>query len=134
MMKILLSTVAVIALFLGWSAATSFSSWPWTTSREVRAGPVLGFEIGQTKPVAFANAIAQQKGAAIAGLRLLDAPSASYDDKFKGLDLEPSDLPRVLPSDSWYVPISHRNAWLELTFEGGRISRIVEKTYRGPTV
>lgn len=134
MLKILISVAAGIVILLTCSAATNFSHWPWTTSREIRDGQVLGFAIGQTKEVAFTNAINQQRDARIAALRLLDAPPTTYDEKFKGFDLKPEDLDRVLPFDRWYVAIKDRNAWLELTFEDGRIARIVEKTYRGPTV
>jgi len=134
MLKTAVSIVAAIAILLTYSAATNFSHWPWTSSREIRQGQVLGFAIGQTKEAAFRNAIDQQHDATITALRLLDAPPTTYDEKFKGFDLKPEDLHRVLPFDRWYVAISGRNAWLELTFEHDRIARIVEKTYRGPTV
>jgi hypothetical protein len=134
MLKTLLSVAAAIALLMTYSAATNFSHWPWTSSREISDGQALGFAVGQTKEAAFRNAIDQQQGERITALRLLDAPPTTYDEKFKGFDLKPEDLQRVLPFDRWYVAISDRNAWLELTFEDGRIARIVEKRYRGPTV
>lgn len=133
-LKTLLAVAAGVVLFLVGSAATNFSTWPWTGSREVTDGAYLGFEVGQTKEEAFNNAIQQQQGTAITALRLLDAPPTSYREMFKGFDLQPSDLHRVLPFDQWYIAIADRNAWLEVTFENGRVVRIVEKTYRGPTV
>ena len=80
------------------------------------------------------NAIEQQHGATIVVLRFLDAPPTTYAKMFKGFDLTPDDLRSALLYDRWYVAIAGRNAWLELTFEDGHVARLVEKTYRGPTV
>jgi hypothetical protein len=129
----MLAAMAIgLATFLTCSASLDFANWPWTASQEMRDG-VLGFEAGQTKKEALANAIERQRDNEIAALRLLDGPPATYKEKFKGFDLQPSDIEELSESDEWHVAISGRNAWLEVTFDGDRLARIVKKTYRGPT-
>ncbi len=127
------SAFVLAVLFLAYSGDVAFSNWPWTATETHTSGTVMGFEIGKSKLSCFRHSIALEDQGEIRALHLVDAEPGTYEDRFKGTDLTEADFARAKDSNVWRLGLTGANAWLLLTFEGGRLERVERKGYRGPT-
>lgn len=121
------------AVFLAFSVVVTFTNWPWTTTERFTHGGVEGFEIGTSKKECFDRARQARREGTIRSLGLLDEPPMTYDEKYRGDEIELGDFDRVNASNQWHVALSRVNAWLVLDFHEDHLVSIEKKIYRGPT-
>jgi hypothetical protein len=105
----------------------------WQSTDVHQSGQVLDFAIGASKRQAFDAAIRNQKEGRILNLELIDDSPTTYDEKYKGTPIAPADFQRVASSDHWHIALPDCNCWLRLVFRDGKLDRIDEGEWKGPT-
>ena len=113
--------------------ATTLLLGCWENRRVHEAGLVEGFEIGESKRDAFDQAIQKQKAGQIRALSLLGLPATTSAERYSGDPILPEDFERVSSSDEWHLGRPECNCWFLLVFRDGRLSRVEEHEWTGPT-
>ena len=110
-----------------------FTAGCWSDTNTLDRGELVGFKIGATKRAVFETAHRNQIDGLIADLELLDQPSSTYNDKYKGVPIRLEDYERVSVSDKWHIGLPDCNSWLVLIFTDGALVKIEEHEWTGPT-
>ncbi len=137
MRRLILTLALVLGIaisFLGYSLATGFRSWPWTTTVATTTGShSTGLAIGAPKDATFTRILELQQAGQVDALLLLDEQILTYPEKFRGLRLTNDDRSRVAASDKWHLGLREDNRWLVLSFTDGTLTLVEEHRYHGPT-
>ncbi len=93
----------------------------------------LGFRVGMSKGDAFTAVLRNQKAGRIRNLEVIDEAPMTYDEKYHGVPILPTDYPRLESFSEWHSGLSDCNCWVRLHFTGDRLAKIVTHEWTGPT-